>query len=214
MFKTIQIILIIILPAVLSCNAPAGEQQEKNMSGIMDTNYQKATFGSGCFWCSEAIFEEVKGVKDVVSGYAGGKISNPTYREVCSGRTGHAEVIQITYNPEEISYLELLEIFFKTHDPTTLNRQGADIGTQYRSVIFYHNEQQKKEAEEIKQELNASGAWDDEIVTEISPMNEFYKAEDYHQDYYNKNPYEGYCQFVIGPKMNKFRKVFEDKLKN
>ncbi|MDZ7740834.1 MAG: peptide-methionine (S)-S-oxide reductase MsrA [Bacteroidota bacterium] len=174
---------------------------------------QIAVFGSGCFWCTEAIFDEVKGVKGAEAGYAGGKIPNPTYKEVCSGYTGHAEVVKVTYDPAEISFEELLEIFWKTHDPTSLNRQGADVGTQYRSVIFYVNDAQKKTAERIKKELDASGAWDRPIVTEISPLGKFYIAEDYHQDYFEKNPYEGYCQFVIGPKMEKFRKVFEEKLR-
>ncbi len=173
---------------------------------------QIAVFGSGCFWCTEAIFDEVKGVKKAEAGYAGGKISNPTYKEVCSGLTGHAEVVKITYDPGKISYEELLEIFWKTHNPTTLNRQGADVGTQYRSVIFYVNDEQKNTAERIKKQLDASGAWSKPIVTEISPLENFYLAEDYHQDYFEKNPYEGYCQFVIGPKIEKFRKVFEEKL--
>jgi peptide-methionine (S)-S-oxide reductase len=176
-------------------------------------NLQKATFGSGCFWCTEAIFERLKGVKSVVSGYSGGKVENPTYKEVCTGTTGHAEVTQITYDPEVISFDELLEVFWKTHDPTTLNRQGNDVGTQYRSVIFYHNEEQKKLAEKYKDELNKSGAWDKPIVTEISPFTKFYPAEDYHQEYYENNPNQGYCAFVIAPKVEKFEKVFKDKLK-
>ncbi|MCF8228092.1 MAG: peptide-methionine (S)-S-oxide reductase MsrA [Bacteroidales bacterium] len=172
-----------------------------------------AVFGSGCFWCTEAIFEEVKGVKKAESGYAGGEVSNPTYREVCSGATGHAEVVRVLYDPEEVGFEELLEIFWKTHNPTTLNRQGADVGTQYRSVIFYTSENQKQIAERIKKELDESGAWDNPIVTEIVPLDKFYPAEEHHQDYFEKNPYEGYCQFVIGPKMKKFRKVFQEQLK-
>ncbi len=177
-------------------------------------NYKTATFGAGCFWCSEAIFEDVKGVFDVIAGYAGGHVENPCYNAVCSGETGHAEVVNITYDPSIIAFEELLAIFWKTHDPTTLNKQGADVGTQYRSVIFYHDEEQKETAERIKNELNESGAWDDPIVTEIRPYSVFYIAEDYHQNYYEKNPYQGYCQFIIGPKMEKFRKVFRDKLKD
>jgi len=174
---------------------------------------QVATFGSGCFWCTEAVFLNVEGVKKVESGYMGGQVKNPTYKEVCSGLTGHAEVIQLTYDPKRISYDELLEIFWKTHDPTTLNRQGADTGTQYRSVIFYHNEEQKKLAGEYKTKLDQSGAFDNPIVTEIAVATQFYKAEDYHQNYYNLNGDAPYCQFVIQPKVEKFKKVFKDKLK-
>ena len=178
-----------------------------------EKHLERATFGSGCFWCAEAVFERVKGVKDVISGYAGGDADDPSYDEVCSGSTGHAEVVQITYDPNVISYDELLGIFWKTHDPTTLNRQGNDVGTQYRSIILYQNDEQKKLAEKYKDELNKSGAWDKPIVTEIKPLTKFYKAEDYHQDYYEKNPSQGYCAFVIGPKVEKFEKVFKDKLK-
>ncbi|HYG19333.1 MAG TPA: peptide-methionine (S)-S-oxide reductase MsrA [Ohtaekwangia sp.] len=174
---------------------------------------EQATFGSGCFWCTEAIFLNVEGVEKVESGYSGGKVKNPTYKEVCSGLTGHAEVIQVSYDPGRISYEELLEIFWKTHDPTTLNRQGADEGTQYRSVIFYHNLQQQQLAETYKEKLDKSGAWDNPIVTEISPFTTFYKAEDYHQNYYNLNGSAPYCSYVIQPKLEKFKKVFKDKLK-
>jgi peptide-methionine (S)-S-oxide reductase len=174
---------------------------------------EKATFGSGCFWCGEAVFERVMGVKEVESGYAGGTVKNPTYEQVCSGETGSAEVIQINYDADIISYDELLKIFWKTHDPTTLNQQGNDVGTQYRSVIFYHNDEQKKKAEEYKKALDESGSWDDPIVTTIEPYNNYSKAEVYHQDYYENNPNQGYCSFVIGPKIEKFEKVFKDKLK-
>ena len=173
----------------------------------------KATFGSGCFWCTEAVFQDIVGVASVVSGYTGGKIANPAYREVCSGRTGHAEVVQITYDPDLISYDELLEVFWKTHDPTTLNQQGNDVGTQYRSVIYYHNEQQQQLAEAYKQKLNTSGAFNDPVVTEISPAEAFYAAEEYHQNYYKNNPEQGYCSFVIRPKVDKFKQVFSNKLK-
>jgi peptide-methionine (S)-S-oxide reductase len=176
-------------------------------------NLQTATFGSGCFWCTEAIFENLKGVHSVVSGYAGGNVQNPTYEEVCTGTTGHAEVTQITYDPSVISYDELLEVFWKTHDPTTLNRQGNDVGPQYRSAIFYHNDEQKQLAEKYKAELDKSGAWDNPIVTEISPLTNYFPAEEYHQDYYANNPNQGYCAFVIAPKLEKFKKVFKDKLK-
>lgn len=172
-----------------------------------------ATFGSGCFWCTEAIFEGLKGIISVVSGYSGGNVPNPSYEAVCTGKTGHAEVCRITFDPKLISYDELLEIFWKTHNPTTLNQQGNDVGTQYRSVIFYHNEGQKKKAEYYKEELSKSGAWDYPVITKITPFGKYYKAEDYHQHYFERNPDQGYCSFVIAPKVEKFRKVFKDKLK-
>jgi peptide-methionine (S)-S-oxide reductase len=172
-----------------------------------------ATFAAGCFWCVEAVFQELKGVLSVTSGYTGGKIKNPSYSEVCSGITGHAEACQIIYNPTVISYDELLEAFWASHDPTTLNRQGADQGTQYRSAIFYHNEQQKKLAEAYKAKLNSEKVFDKPVVTEITQAGAFYKAEDYHQNYFNENGNAPYCTFVIVPKLEKFRKVFKDKLK-
>jgi peptide-methionine (S)-S-oxide reductase len=190
-------------------------QGQKSMDSNNSTsaNLQLATFGSGCFWCTEAVFQNVKGVEKVVSGYTGGKVKNPTYKEVCSGLTGHAEVIQVSYDPTVVSYPELLEIFWNTHDPTTLNRQGADEGTQYRSVIFYHTEEQQALAAEYKKKLDESGAFDAPIVTEIAPANVFYKAEDYHQNYYNLNGSAPYCSYVIQPKLEKFKKAFADKLK-
>ncbi|KOH45837.1 peptide methionine sulfoxide reductase [Sunxiuqinia dokdonensis] len=172
-----------------------------------------ATFGGGCFWCTEAVFKELKGVESVTSGYSGGHVINPAYREVTSGKTGHAEVIEIEFDPAVISFQELLEVFWAIHDPTTLNRQGADVGPQYRSVIFYHNEAQKEIAEKIKQKLNDEKVFDKPVVTEITPWENFYRAENYHQDYYENNPNQGYCQFVIVPKLDKFRKIFQDKLK-
>ncbi|MFX1578914.1 MAG: peptide-methionine (S)-S-oxide reductase MsrA [Promethearchaeota archaeon] len=175
---------------------------------------ETATFGSGCFWCTEAVFQQLKGVSSVVSGYSGGHVENPTYQQVCTGRTGHAEVCQIQFDPEQISYEELLEVFFNTHDPTTLNRQGNDVGTQYRSVIFYHSEEQRETAERVKAELDNSGDWKNPIVTEIVPFEGFYKAEDYHQNYYRNNPNAGYCRLIIAPKLNKFEKVFKLKLGN
>jgi len=211
----IRFVLIVCLVLCLLFINTASAQNDNNkqsMKGNMK-NLEKATFGSGCFWCSEAVFDRVKGVESVVSGYAGGKTLNPTYEEVCSGSTGYAESIQITYDPSTVTYDELLEIFWRTHDPTTLNRQGNDVGTQYRSVIFYYNEEQKKLAEEYKKKLDQSGAWDKPIVTEIAPFTNFYKAEDYHQDYYANNPNRGYCAFVIAPKVEKFEKVFKGKLK-
>jgi len=180
----------------------------------MDTaKYEKATFGGGCFWCVEAIFKQVKGVSSAVSGYSGGTVKNPTYQEVSTGRTGHAEVVQITFDPEAITYYELLEFFFKTHDPTTLNRQGADIGTQYRSIIFYHNSEQQLQAEEIIKDLDREGIWENPVVTLVEKFTAFYEAEDYHQEYFLNNPNQQYCRMVIQPKVDKFKKVFEDKIK-
>lgn len=179
------------------------------MSSTMET----ATLGGGCFWCVEAIYQDVIGVDKVVSGYAGGAVENPTYQEVCSGTTGHAEVVQIVFDPTVISFEEILFIFWRTHDPTTLNRQGNDVGTQYRSVIFYHDEQQKSIAERSMAETDASDLWPDPIVTEIAPLPIFYEGEEYHQNYFVENPYQPYCIFVINPKVQKFRKSFRDKLR-
>ncbi|RMG76236.1 MAG: peptide-methionine (S)-S-oxide reductase [Bacteroidetes bacterium] len=178
----------------------------------MSQNIEKATFGLGCFWCSEAIFKQLKGVKKVTPGYSGGHVKNPSYKEVCTGKTGHAEVVQIEFDPNEISYDELLEVFWKMHDPTTLNRQGNDVGTQYRSVIFYHNENQKNKAEYYKQKLDSEKIYDNPIVTEISPFTNFYPAEDYHLNYYENNPQNPYCSLVITPKIEKFKKVFSEKI--
>ncbi|MBV6644008.1 MAG: peptide-methionine (S)-S-oxide reductase MsrA [Cyclobacteriaceae bacterium] len=174
---------------------------------------EKATFGSGCFWCTEAIFQRLEGVQSVVSGYSGGKRDNPTYEQICSGATGHAEVVQITFDPSSVTYAELLEVFWKTHDPTTLNRQGNDVGTQYRSVIFYHSDWQQEQALAYKGKLDQSGAWGNPIVTEIAPFEKFYPAENYHQDYYNQNGSQPYCSFVVAPKVEKFKSVFGHKLK-
>jgi len=213
--KASGIIVAIMLFAGLSC----GQQKEDETTTTMSTTSQEkqelqlATFGNGCFWCTEAIFQRVDGISKVVSGYTGGKVKNPTYKEVCSGLTGHAEVIQLTFDPKKISFAELLEIFWQTHDPTTLNKQGADVGTQYRSAVFFHNEEQRKLALEYKTKLNESGAFDNPIVTEISPIGEFYPAEDYHQNYYNLNGNAPYCSYVIQPKVDKFKKVFANKLK-
>jgi peptide-methionine (S)-S-oxide reductase len=172
-----------------------------------------ATLGGGCFWCLEAVFEQLRGVEKVVSGYAGGSVPNPTYRQVSGGGTGHAEVVQVTFDPSVIPFREILEVFFATHDPTTLNRQGADVGTQYRSGVFYHNPEQKRSAEEMITELNAAGVWPNPIVTEMTPLETFYPAEDYHQHYYRNNPGQGYCVAVISPKVAKLRKGFAAKLK-
>lgn len=176
-------------------------------------NLKQATFGNGCFWCTEAVFQRLEGVESVESGFSGGHIKNPAYREVVSGRTGHAEVIHITYDSDKISYVELLEVFFATHDPTTLNRQGYDVGTQYRSAIFFHDEQQQKDAEAMIDALTSAEVYDDPIVTEITAFDAFYPAEDYHQNYYNQNKNQPYCVAVINPKLDKFLKVYKDKLK-
>lgn len=179
----------------------------------MSTNTAKATLGGGCFWCLEAVYDRVEGVKAVTSGYAGGHVANPTYRQVCSGTTGHAEVVQIEYDPDVISYRDLLEIFFTIHDPTTKNRQGADVGPQYRSIILYHDADQKRAAEALIDELEAEGVFDDSIVTEVEPLDTFYRAEDRHQDYYANHPGQPYCQAVITPKVNKLRQKHADRLK-
>jgi peptide-methionine (S)-S-oxide reductase len=172
-----------------------------------------ATLGGGCFWCLEAVYEQLIGVEEVESGYAGGTVDNPSYQEVCTGSTGHAEVVQVTLDPQVISFEELLEVFFTIHDPTTLNRQGADVGTQYRSVIFYHDEGQKATAERVIREITAAGVWEDPIVTEVTPFTGFYRAEDYHQEYYRRNPGQSYCRVVIAPKVAKFRTLYLGKLR-
>jgi peptide-methionine (S)-S-oxide reductase len=181
---------------------------------MSDTNkFETASFGNGCFWCTEAVFQQLEGVIKVTSGYSGGKVEKPTYKQVCAGNTGHAECLNIIYDPAKISFDELLEVFWETHDPTTLNRQGNDVGTQYRSVIFYHNEEQKAKAEKYKTELDKSGAYANPIVTTLEPFVKFYPAEDYHQNYFNDNGNVPYCQLVVRPKVEKFEKVFKDKLK-
>ncbi len=179
----------------------------------MNANLQTATLAGGCFWCLEAVYDEIKGVHSVESGYAGGHVDNPTYRGVCNGDTGHAEVVQVHFDPNEVSYRDLLNVFFAIHDPTTLNRQGADVGTQYRSAIFYHDEEQKKIAEELIKDLNAQQMWDAPIVTEVTKLDKFYMAEDYHQEYYARNRYQPYCVAVVAPKVSKFRKHFLELLK-
>jgi peptide-methionine (S)-S-oxide reductase len=179
----------------------------------MNEELEVATLGSGCFWCTEAFFLKLNGVESVVSGYSGGKVKNPTYREVCTGLTGHAEVVQVKFNPKIITFEEILEVFWNTHDPTTLNKQGADEGTQYRSAVFYHSEEQKKVAEQYKGQLDKSGVYKNRIVTEINPFSVFYPAEEYHQNYYALNPNQGYCQYVIRPKVEKFNKQYASKLK-
>ncbi len=188
---------------------PNKQITKSQMSEKTDT----AIFGAGCFWCVEAIFQRLKGVESIESGYTGGTVENPSYKQVCTGETGHAEVAKIIFNPDIISFNDLLEVFWTTHDPTTLNQQGADIGTQYRSAVFYLNDEQKMQAEKSKSEI-ATQIWDGTIVTEITPLKKFYKAEDYHQNYFNQNSEQSYCRFVINPKLEKFRKKFKDKIKD
>ena len=178
-----------------------------------NTNTEIATLGGGCFWCLEAVYDQVQGVTDVVSGYSGGTVPQPTYQQVCTGLTGHAEVVQVSFHPDQISFKEILHIFFGVHDPTTLNRQGADVGPQYRSVIFYHDDGQKDTAEAVVAELEADHIWEDPIVTQVVPFEAFFPAEDYHQEYYQNNPWQGYCRVVISPKVAKFRKQFAERLK-
>ena len=185
----------------MSTRKPKSEQKEV------------ATLGGGCFWCTEAVSSELKGVEQVEPGYSGGSVPNPTYEQVCSGTTGHAEVLQITFDPNVISFREILDVFFATHDPTTLNRQGNDVGTQYRSVIFYHDEEQKATAEKVIQELTKAKTWDAPIVTQVEPFKAFYEAEEYHKNYFKRHPEQAYCQVVIAPKIAKFKKLFLPKLK-
>lgn len=206
--KSISVLMLLVF---LGCSNNAKSKFEEEM--IDTSKYSVATLGSGCFWCTEAVFARLKGVMKVESGYSGGTVPNPTYEAVCSGKTGHAECTQIYFDPKIVSFTKLLEVFFQTHDPTSLNRQGADVGTQYRSVIFYHDEGQKQTAEEITKRLNEEKIWDKLIVTEISEFKKFYKAEDYHQNYYENNTNQGYCAFVITPKIEKFEKVFKEFLK-
>ncbi|HVI45812.1 MAG TPA: peptide-methionine (S)-S-oxide reductase MsrA [Chitinophaga sp.] len=208
-----SIFIFLITLALLACAQGKQEKVPGDMEVSNNTKVEKATFGGGCFWCTEAQFQYLDGVIKVESGYAGGNVPNPTYEQVCEGNTGHAEVIQVTYDPAKVSYEELLEAFWTSHDPTQLNRQGNDVGTQYRSVIFYHNPEQKEKAEFYKKKLQESGAYDKPIVTEIAPLTTFYKAENYHQDYYNLNGSQPYCTYVIKPKLEKFKKVFKDHLK-
>ena len=189
------------------------EKNETTMNTDNQNKVETATFAAGCFWCVEAVFQQIEGVQSVTSGYSGGHVKNPSYKEVTTGRTGHAEAVQIKYNPDKISYKELLEVFWKTHDPTTLNRQGPDIGTQYRSVIFYHDVEQKRIAETSKKEMDNSGYFNDPIVTEIVAYNNFYMAEDYHQDFYKNNPNQPYCRLRIDPKMDKLQQQFGKYLK-
>lgn len=206
-------ISILLICMLLACSKGTS-QPSNSMQESSNKNIEIATLGAGCFWCVEAVFSELNGVEKVISGYSGGHIKNPAYREVCEGRTGHAEVVQVYFDSTIITFPEILEVFWLTHDPTTLNRQGADVGTQYRSAIFYHSEKQKEIAEILKQKLNSANIYPSPVVTEITEFKNFYPAEDYHQDYFANNGSEPYCQAVIRPKMEKFRKVFAQKLKN
>lgn len=197
------------------CNQPVAHTQSLNSNLIgMTQNLDTAVLANGCFWCTEVIFKQLKGVQKVTSGYTGGHVRNPTYEEVSTKTTGHAEAIEIVYDPSVITYDELLEVFWQTHDPTTPNRQGNDVGPQYRSVVFYKTEEEREKAEKYKKALNEQGVFDAPIVTTIEPFSEFFKAEDYHQNYYNNNPGNGYCNFVIRPKLEKFKKIFSSKLRN
>jgi peptide methionine sulfoxide reductase msrA/msrB len=211
----LSVVLFSISPSAISAetNPPAASKTTGSQTQNTSNDFEKATFGAGCFWCTEAVFEQLEGVHSVVSGFTGGEVKNPMYKQVLTGRTGHAEVVQVTYDPQAISYKDLLEVFWRMHDPTTLNRQGPDVGPQYRSVIFYHDEEQQRLATHYKQRLNASSVFRAPIVTEISPYREFYAAEEYHQEYYERNRQQRYCRLVIRPKLQKFKKVFQDKLK-
>lgn len=209
---------LLFFPLMLACSnqvsKAALQELEKEKQIEEESDVELATFGGGCFWCTEAIFQEIEGVAFVKSGYSGGHAENPTYEQVCDKTTGHAEVVQIGYDPEVVSFEKLLEVHLKTHDPTTLNRQGADIGPQYRSAIFYHNDEQREAANAIIKKLNELGAYSKPIVTEVEEFTKFYDAENYHQNYYSSNPNNGYCQAVIRPKMKKFRQAFADILKD
>ena len=212
--KGLSLVLSLIFSSCTAKEKPFVKEEFKEPVKVkVKEGMEVATFAGGCFWCTEAVFLEIKGVEKVVSGYIGGKTVNPTYKDICSGETGHAESIQITFNPNEVAYEDLLEIFFGTHDPTTLNRQGADVGTQYRSEIFYHSETQKTKAEHYIQLLEKEKLYDKKIVTKVSSATVFYPAEDYHQNYYNQNSSQGYCQMVIAPKLEKLRKYYKSKLK-
>lgn len=212
--KGLSLVLSLIFSSCTAKEKPFVKEEFKEPVKVkVKEGMEVATFAGGCFWCTEAVFLEIKGVEKVVSGYIGGKTVNPTYKDICTGETGHAEAIQITFNPNEVAYEDLLEIFFGTHDPTTLNRQGADVGTQYRSEIFYHSEDQKTKAENYIQLLEKEKLYDKKIVTKVSSATVFYPAEDYHQNYYNQNSSQGYCQMVIAPKLEKLRKYYKSKLK-
>lgn len=218
MYKSNRFVVFVLLfcfVAISACGQKKTEKKQKRTENMTNpSNLEVVTLGAGCFWCVEAVFQQIEGVTKVESGYSGGHKENPTYKEVCSETTGHAEVCQITFDKSKVSFQEILEVFFGTHDPTTPNRQGNDVGTQYRSAIFYHTPEQKAIAEKVIATLNAEKVFPNPIVTEVTPFSKFYKAEEYHQNYYNNNPGQGYCAFVIRPKLEKLKKVFKDKLKN
>lgn len=211
---SVKIAILILFSALIAISLIAQQSKSDENQPMNTDNLEQATFGAGCFWCVEAVFEDLKGVTSVKAGYAGGEIKNPTYRQVASGSTKHAEVARLLYDPEIISYEQLLTVFWHTHNPTTLNRQGADVGPQYRSVIFYHNDKQKEIAERSLQEVDRADLWEDPIVTQIEPVKNYSEAEDYHQNYYENNPNAGYCQVVIAPKLKKFRNEFPHLLKD
>ena len=212
--KGLSLVFSLVFSSCTAKEKPIAKEEFKEPIKVkVKEGMEVATFAGGCFWCTEAVFLEIKGVEKVVSGYIGGKTKNPTYKDICTGETGHAEAIQITFNPNEVAYEDLLEVFFATHDPTTLNRQGADVGTQYRSEIFYHSEAQKAKSENYIQLLEKEKLYDKKIVTKVSSATVFYNAEDYHQNYYNQNSSQGYCQMVIAPKLEKLRKYYKSKLK-
>ena len=216
MTRTQTILLIsflLLIPYSTSCAQKSKESSGMENQQDHNKNLEIATLGNGCFWCTEAVFERLEGVERVVSGYSGGHVKNPSYKEVCNGTTGHAEVCQIHFDPNTISYDEILDVFWHTHDPTTLNRQGNDAGPQYRSAIFYHSEAQKESAQASKDKMDNSGEFNDPIVTEITEFNIFYEAEDYHQDYFANNPNQPYCTFVVAPKVKKFNAKYSDKIK-
>ncbi len=216
MMKVLHLLTLLTAMALSTSSCAHDQPQNLTMNESNETNGVKtdtATFGTGCFWCTEAVFQQLDGVLKATSGYSGGHVANPTYEQVCGKNTGHAEVIQVVFDPAKITFEELLEVFWQTHDPTTLNRQGNDVGPQYRSVIFYHSDEQKEKAAHYKEELDKSGSWNDKIVTAIEPFKNFYPAEDYHQNYYNNNGAQPYCYFVVRPKVEKFQKVFRKKLR-
>lgn len=206
-------IVVLVASTLVALGTSLGGDSNMTTAGEGQPKLTKATFAGGCFWCTEAVYEQMKGVKSATSGYIGGSVPNPTYREVCTGLTGHAEAVEIEYDPTVVPYEKLLEVFFATHDPTTLNRQGVDMGTQYRSGVFYHDDEQKRIAEEVIRRLDAAKVYSSKIVTEVTKATVFYPAEDYHQEYFANNPDQQYCQAVVAPKVEKFRKVFRELVK-
>lgn len=211
--KKTRPIYLLVWMLCIACSSQSQTQVAENKSMSTKANLEIATLGGGCFWCVEAVFQRIKGVESVVSGYTGGTKANPTYEDICTGKTGHAEVVQVYFDPSVISYEEILYVFFHTHDPTTLNKQGNDVGTQYRSAVFFADEKQKQAAEKVIQQVQTEGTWKNPIVTEVAALGTFYKAEEYHQNYYNNNSSQGYCVYVINPKVEKLKKDFKERLK-